>query len=113
MRAADDEPEGDEGDDGDSVETQTVSLPQPDTATSLGSPWQVIVWDDPINLMNYVSYVFQRLFGFSATEAEARMLEVHNEGRSVVASEPREKAEYFVTQLHAYGLQATMEQAGD
>ena len=69
-----------------------------------------MVWDDPINLMSYVVYVFQKLFGFNEATATEKMLEVHNDGRSVVASCDREKAEFYVMRLHAYGLQATLEQ---
>lgn len=83
----------------------------PQTATRPARPWNVIVWDDPVNLMSYVVYVFRMLFGFSEDVARTKMLEVHNEGRSVVASVEREQAEYYVTRLHGYGLQATMEQA--
>lgn len=82
-----------------------------DTRTSL--PWNVIVWDDPINLMSYVVWVFQRLFSWPVEEATKHMLEVHTQGRSLVASEARERAEYLVTRLHGYGLQATLERAGD
>lgn len=73
--------------------------------------WSVIVWDDPVNLMSYVVYVLQRLFGYPAEKATELMMEVHNSGRSVVATEERERAEYFVTRLHGYGLQATLERA--
>ena len=79
------------------------------TKTELAPPWNVIVWDDPINLMNYVVWVFQRLFGDSLEVATRKMLEVHREGRSIVASEERERAEVHVARLHAYGLQATIE----
>ena len=80
-----------------------------ETTPALARPWNVIVWDDPINLMNYVTYVLQKLFGFSTEKATTKMLEVHEQGRSVVATEERERAEFHVTRLHAYGLQATME----
>lgn len=79
------------------------------TTERLGRPWVVVVWDDPINLMSYVTMVLQRVFAFSRERAEQLMLQVHNEGRAVVAAEPREQAELHVAQLHAYGLQATME----
>jgi ATP-dependent Clp protease adaptor protein ClpS len=72
-------------------------------------PWLVIVWDDPVNLMTYVTMVLRRVFGFSREHAERLMLQVHHEGRAVVAQEPREQAELHVAQLHGYGLQATME----
>lgn len=71
--------------------------------------WLVIVWDDPVNLMSYVTLVLRRVFGYPRERAEALMLKVHNEGRAVVAEEPREQAELHVAQLHGYGLQATLE----
>jgi ATP-dependent Clp protease adaptor protein ClpS len=71
--------------------------------------WLVIVWDDPVNLMTYVTLVLHRVFGYSRERAEELMLRVHHEGRAVVAEEPREQAELHVAQLHGYGLQATME----
>jgi len=73
-------------------------------------PWIVIVWNDPINLMSYVTFVFQKLFGYSKQEATRLMLQVHNEGKAVVSSGTREKAEYDVSRLHAHGLWATMRQ---
>jgi ATP-dependent Clp protease adaptor protein ClpS len=73
-------------------------------------PWIVIVWNDPINLMSYVTLVFQRLFGYSKAKATQLMLQVHNEGKAVVSSGTREKAEHDVARLHAHGLWATMRQ---
>ncbi len=73
-------------------------------------PWIVIVWNDPINLMSYVTYVFQKLFGYSREKATRLMLQVHHEGKAVVSSGTREKAEYDVSRLHAHGLWATMRQ---
>jgi ATP-dependent Clp protease adaptor protein ClpS len=73
-------------------------------------PWIVIVWNDPINLMSYVTFVFQKLFGYGKEEATRLMLQVHNEGKAVVSSGTREKAEYDVARLHAHGLWATMRQ---
>jgi len=72
-------------------------------------PWQTIVWNDPVNLMSYVTYVFQKLFGYSREQATKLMLEVHHDGKSVVTSGTREKAEGDVGRLHAHGLWATME----
>jgi len=72
-------------------------------------PWIVIVWNDPINLMTYVTFVFQKLFGFSLEKATKLMLDVHEKGRAVVSSGPREKAEIDVFRLHEHGLWATME----
>jgi len=71
-------------------------------------PWITIVWNDPINLMSYVTLVFQKLFGYSRSKATKLMLQVHNEGKAVVSSGTREKAEYDVSRLHAHGLWATM-----
>jgi ATP-dependent Clp protease adaptor protein ClpS len=73
-------------------------------------PWIVVVWNDPINLMSYVTFVFQKLFGYSRAKATKLMLQVHNEGKAVVSSGTREKAEYDVSRLHAHGLWATMRQ---
>lgn len=83
--------------------------PLVDDAPTTSGPWDVIVWDDPVNLMSYVTLVLRRVFGYSREHAEELMLRVHNEGRAVVAEEPREQAELHVAQLHAYGLQATIE----
>jgi ATP-dependent Clp protease adaptor protein ClpS len=73
-------------------------------------PWVVIVWNDPVNLMTYVSLVFQRLFGFTRAKAERLMLQVHYEGRAAVSTGSRERAELDVARLHAAGLWATMQQ---
>jgi ATP-dependent Clp protease adaptor protein ClpS len=73
-------------------------------------PWVVLVWNDPINLMSYVTYVFQKLFGYSTEKATALMLDVHEKGRAVVSNGPREKAEFDVFRLHEHGLWATMQQ---
>jgi ATP-dependent Clp protease adaptor protein ClpS len=73
-------------------------------------PWVVIVWNDPVNLMTYVTLVFQRLFGYSRAKAEKLMLEVHHDGKSAVSTGTREKAELDVSRLHAAGLWATMQQ---
>lgn len=72
-------------------------------------PWVVIVWNDPINLMSYVTYVLQKLFGYSREKATKLMLDVHHKGRAVVSSGPRERAELDVFRLHEHGLWATME----
>ena len=71
-------------------------------------PWNVVVWNDPITLMSYVVLVLRRLFGYDETTATTLMLQVHNEGKAIVASQPREQAEVTVTRLHAFGLQATL-----
>ena len=82
-----------------------------DEAQSTDKPWLVIVWNDPINLMSYVTYVFQKLFGYSRDKATRLMLDVHHKGRAVVTSGPRERAELDVFRLHEHGLWATMEQS--
>ena len=73
-------------------------------------PWVVIVWNDPINLMSYVTLVLQQLFGYSKTRATRLMLQVHHEGKAAVSTGTREKAELDVSRLHAHGLWATMQQ---
>ncbi len=71
--------------------------------------WLVICWNDPINLMSYVRYVFQKLFGYSRQKAHRLMMQVHTEGKAVVSSGPKERAEFDTARLHAHGLWATME----
>ncbi|CAN5294717.1 hypothetical protein BH09ACT3_BH09ACT3_13860 [soil metagenome] len=80
--------------------------------TALDTPWTTIVWNDPVNLMSYVSYVFRSYFGFSREEAEKRMLQVHNDGKAVVASGTREEMERHVEAMHDFGLWATMHRSG-
>jgi ATP-dependent Clp protease adaptor protein ClpS len=94
-------------------QTLPVELDEPATSDVVvpDRPWLVIVWNDPINLMTYVSYVFQKLFGYPKAKAERLMLDVHLKGRAVVTSGPRERAEFDVSRLHAHGLWATMEQS--
>ncbi|MFN2582369.1 MAG: ATP-dependent Clp protease adapter ClpS [Candidatus Dormibacteria bacterium] len=70
--------------------------------------WNVVVWNDPITLMSYVVLVFRRLFGYDHETATKLMLQVHEEGRAVVATQPREQAEVSVAKLHGFGLQATL-----
>jgi len=89
----------------------TEIITQTETQAELDTPWNVIVWNDPINLMTYVVRVLQRVFGYSQELATKLMLEVHQNGKSLVASESRERAELHVLQLHEYGLNATMEKA--
>ena len=73
-------------------------------------PWIVLVWNDPINLMSYVAFVFRKLFGYSRQKADKLMLDVHHKGRAIVSSGTREKAEMDVFRLHEPGLWATMQQ---
>ncbi len=93
------------------LSTSTIS-PDLETTESIDiqQPWVVIVWNDPINLMSYVSFVFQKLFGYSKEKANKLMLEVHNNGRAVVSQGTREKAEFDVSLLHKHGLWATLQQ---
>ena len=81
--------------------------------TVLGSPWVTIVWNDPVNLMSYVSYVFRSYFGFSHKEADRRMMQVHSEGRAVVATGSREEMERHVEAMHDFGLWATLQKADE
>jgi ATP-dependent Clp protease adaptor protein ClpS len=95
--------------------TAPVELERPDIGWESGEdvrpdrPWIVIVWNDPINLMSYVTYVFQKLFGYSLEKATALMLDVHHKGKAIVSSGSRERAELDVFRLHECGLWATME----
>ncbi|HVM36692.1 MAG TPA: ATP-dependent Clp protease adapter ClpS [Actinomycetota bacterium] len=79
-----------------------------DESAQADRPWLVIVWNDPVNLMSYVTYVLQKLFGYSRDKATQLMLQVHNQGKSVVSSGAREKAELDCYRLHAHGLWATI-----
>jgi ATP-dependent Clp protease adaptor protein ClpS len=81
-----------------------------DELSSTAEPWQVIVWNDPVNLMSYVTYVFRTYFGFSSEVARRLMLQVHHEGKAVVAKGTKEEAERHVAAMHGYGLWATYEQ---
>jgi ATP-dependent Clp protease adaptor protein ClpS len=85
-----------------------VELPQSDERTTPDQPWLTIVWNDPINLMSYVTYVFQTVFGYPKPKAEKLMLDVHQKGRAVVASGARESMEHNAEVLHGYGLWATV-----
>ncbi|MGY4856539.1 ATP-dependent Clp protease adapter ClpS [Cryobacterium sp. AP23] len=80
-------------------------------AVSLDRPWVTVVWDDPVNLMSYVAYVFRSYFGVTAEEAERLMLQVHNNGRAIVATGNRESMERHVEAMHGYGLWATLDKA--
>jgi ATP-dependent Clp protease adaptor protein ClpS len=88
----------------------TIDQPTSDVDDVPDRPWIVIVWNDPINLMSYVTFVFQKLFGYSRQKAEKLMLDVHEKGRAVVSNGTREKAELDVFRLHEHGLWATMQQ---
>jgi ATP-dependent Clp protease adaptor protein ClpS len=96
------------------TETPTIAPHQVDEPTDEDAPaddrpWQVIVWNDPINLMSYVTFVLQKLFGYSFEKATKLMMDVHTKGKAVVSSGERERAELDVFRLHEHGLWATME----
>ena len=86
----------------------STPLLEDDTLHAFDVPWVTVVWNDPVNLMNYVVHVFRSYFGFSREEAERLMLLVHNEGRAIVASGPREEMERHAQAMHDYGLNATV-----
>jgi ATP-dependent Clp protease adaptor protein ClpS len=88
----------------------TSGVREVDVLDATDAPWVTIVWDDPVNLMNYVTYVLQKLFGYSEPHATKLMMQVHTEGKAVVSAGTRESMEVDVTKLHAAGLWATMQQ---
>ncbi|HWH28056.1 MAG TPA: ATP-dependent Clp protease adapter ClpS [Mycobacteriales bacterium] len=87
-----------------------LDRPEVDEVVEPDRPWVTIVWDDPVNLMSYVTHVLMELFGYPRAEAHRLMLQVHNEGKAVVSSGTREQMERDVTRLHAKGLWATLQQ---
>ncbi|HWB68324.1 MAG TPA: ATP-dependent Clp protease adapter ClpS [Mycobacteriales bacterium] len=89
---------------------ERTQRPVGDEATEPERPWVAIVWNDPINLMSYVTWVFQHLFGYSREKATKLMLDVHHKGKAAVSSGTREQMEHDVTRLHAAGLWATLQQ---
>jgi ATP-dependent Clp protease adaptor protein ClpS len=89
------------------LEQDTSTRPDAD----LDRGWLVICWNDPVNYMAYVAHVFQQVFGWTRQKAEIHMLQVHNQGKSVLVRETMEKAEHYVHQLQQYTLHATMERA--
>ncbi len=93
------------------MSTMPTEVKEPDLGKEVVAdrPWVVIVWNDPVNLMSYVTFVFQKLFGYSREKATKLMLDVHHKGKAVVSSGPREKAEIDVFHLHEHGLWATMQ----
>lgn len=88
-----------------------ITITETETETSLDTPWNVIVYDDPVNLMSFVTLVLRRVFGYPKPKAEALMMEVHKSGSSVVWTGEREKAELYVQQLQTYQLLAAMKKA--
>ncbi len=87
-----------------------LDQPVDEVSVDVDRPWKVLVWDDPVNTMDYVVFVFQKLFGFGRDKATRLMLEVHHQGKSVVATGEKEKMEAHVFALHQYSLWATLEQ---
>jgi ATP-dependent Clp protease adaptor protein ClpS len=83
--------------------------PELDDLVVADTPWITIVWNDPVNLMSYVTYVFQKYFGYDKKKAERLMMEVHQDGRSAVSRGSREEMERDVQAMHGYGLWATLE----
>lgn len=94
-----------------------VATPDVDEAVELAPstarPWQTVVWNDPVNLMSYVVRVFREYFGYSREKATSLMLAVHNDGRAVVATGPREQMEMHAQAMHDYGLWATVRQGDE
>jgi ATP-dependent Clp protease adaptor protein ClpS len=91
------------------MSTAPAEVERPEVETTPDRPWVTIVWDDPVNLMEYVTHVFQKLFGYPKTKAERLMLQVHQEGRAAVSAGTREQMENDVQRLHAHGLWATLQ----
>jgi ATP-dependent Clp protease adaptor protein ClpS len=93
------------------VKTQPIETDEPvdENTVEPDIPWVVIVWNDPINLMSYVVFVFQKLFGYTRDIATKLMLDVHHKGKAAVSHGTREKCEFDVSRLHAHGLWATMQ----
>ena len=94
------------------LEPTRVREPDVDESTAADRPWVVLVWNDPVNLMSYVTHVFRSYFGYSRQDAERLMLQVHTEGRATVASGPREEIERHTEAMHVYGLWATCDEGG-
>ncbi len=90
-----------------------LERPEGEELVAADRPWQTVVWNDPVNLMSYVTFVFQQYFGFTREKAEQKMLEVHHDGRSIVSSGTREEMERDVRAMHEYGLWATLEKADE
>lgn len=85
--------------------------PEEDDLTLADTPWVTVVWNDPVNLMSYVTHVFQKYFGYTRRKSEQLMLEVHEDGKSAVSHGTREEMERDVQAMHEFGLWATLEKA--
>ena len=90
---------------------ETTTLPETSTSTALADSWNVLVFNDPVNLMSYVVLVFRKVFGYTKEKAHKHMLEVHHKGRSVLWSGDRETAEHYVQQLHIWQINAKLDAA--
>lgn len=94
-----------------SIDLDEIVITETETETDVDTPWNVLVFDDPVNLMSFVTLVFKRIFGYSQEQSEKLMLEVHNTGRSVVWTGAKERAEFYVQQLQSYQLNASMQKS--
>jgi len=92
-----------------SIAPAELARPEIEEDVSLDRPWITLVWNDPVNLMSYVTYVFQTYFGYSLEKAERLMLDVHQKGKAVVSTGPREKMERDTEAMQGYGLWATLQ----
>lgn len=92
-------------------DSDTLTRTRTREETALDQPWNVVVHDDPVNLMGYVTYVLMKIFGYDEKKAAILMMEVHQQGRSIVWSGQREKAEFYVQQLQSHQLKSTLEKA--
>lgn len=90
-----------------------IERPEAEEAPVADTPWVTVVWNDPVNLMSYVTYVFQTYFAYPKAKAERLMLDVHEKGKAMVSSGSREEMERDVEAMHSYGLWATLQKAGD
>ncbi len=93
--------------------TRTDTASEERTTLETEGPWCTVVWNDPVNLMSYVVFVFRRYFGYSRVVAEQLMMQVHEDGRAIVSRGSREKVETDVQAMHSFGLQSTIEKAGE
>lgn len=93
------------------TESLTDLAHEAQAAVETDGPWRTVVWNDPVNLMSYVVYVFRTYFGYSRVVAEQLMMQVHEDGRAIVSRGSRERVETDVQAMHSFGLQATLERA--
>ena len=93
--------------------TRTALSPEVEVTAEADGPWCTVVWNDPVNHMSYVVFVFRRYFGYSRLVAEQLMMQVHEEGRAIVSRGSRERVETDVQAMHSFGLRATLERAGE